>query len=694
MRYGSIYKHLVWIVILFQIQCLAEVNETFSHLKSDRHILLDDLDSNETDTLKTLDMRKTQQGTLIRAHAMTKDIFSEKNYSIIPGLYGFGTKTRAAYAGLVHPVILHVDTLDSGQSNTDATHGTFKWAVQETYPRIIVFDVSGTIDVLSAITITNPYMTIAGQTAPSPGIMLKGETLIFQTHDILLQHIAIRHISNKPGDTLSINDIKMEKDSVYNIVIDHCSLSWATDENIGVWSESNGSVHDITISNCIISEGLLPHSCGTLLYGNNISIVNNLFAHVTNRTPYVKGASSVIVYNNIMYNIRYNYQLEDGNGFGLIKTTGEGNHHIAGPDTPKNAPFLIVKPNVNSAKVYLKDNISANGKIDDWDVENINRLEVRTDERPVECQNLYSYPSYKTSSTVLEFVGSRPQERDSVDKRIIHETIKRTGQISSEIPSIPSYQENELLFFPVDNPHAMYNKHYTNLEHQLHLLSISLEKVNLEQLKIVLVGDSTVTDKYGWGGAYKNYFDDNIKIINLARSGESSKSYIKKGFWSLVLTEKPDYIFIQFGHNDSAKDDRHTIASSSFKKYIRTYIEQAKAIDAIPILVTPMLRTIFDDENKIRLPNTRPYADAMKKVALDENVQIIDLNIKSQEYFENIGPDRTHILQYPGDYTHWNTLGANALSKIIIKEIRRINILLLTDHIVDTHFPHTNPITE
>jgi hypothetical protein len=132
--------------------------------------------------------------------------------------------------------------------------GSLRWAVEQQGPKTIVFELSGYIELEEQLVIRTPYVTIAGQTAPSPGITVRGATVIVAASDVLIQHIRIR-----PGDDLNGSDPRNHDSlGIYNstslisrVVVDHCSLSWSTDEVLQIWSNTS----DITIRRCLVSEG-------------------------------------------------------------------------------------------------------------------------------------------------------------------------------------------------------------------------------------------------------------------------------------------------------------------------------------------------------------------------------------------------------------------------------------------------------
>ena len=202
-------------------------------------------------------------------------------------------------------------------------------------------------------------------------------------------------------------------------------------------------------------------------------------------------------------------------------------------------------------------------------------------------------------------------------------------------------------------------------------------------LRIVIIGDSTVCDypathaNRGWGQFIEERFKDGEgKVINLAASGRSTKTFIKEGRWKRALEEKPDYVLIQFGHNDShaPENPEATDAATTYRENLRRYIDDARSINATPILVTPMVRRTFDAEGKIAdtLPaaggNLKAYADAMKDVGREKKVAVIDLYTSSKELVEKLGPEASAgMANKKGDATHFNEKGARAMAALVMK---------------------------
>jgi lysophospholipase L1-like esterase len=204
-------------------------------------------------------------------------------------------------------------------------------------------------------------------------------------------------------------------------------------------------------------------------------------------------------------------------------------------------------------------------------------------------------------------------------------------------------------------------------------------------LRIVIIGDSTVCNypatraERGWGQFIEERFKDGaVKVINLALSGRSTKTFMKEGHWKKALEEKPDYVLIQFGHNDSHDPDKPeaTDAATDYKDNLRRYIDESRANGATPILVTPMVRRTFDAQGKITESQPAPnrsllsYANAMKAVGTEKKVAVIDLHASSYALAEKLGPEGSaEMANKKGDATHFNEKGARIMADLVMKEL-------------------------
>ena len=200
-------------------------------------------------------------------------------------------------------------------------------------------------------------------------------------------------------------------------------------------------------------------------------------------------------------------------------------------------------------------------------------------------------------------------------------------------------------------------------------------------IRIALIGDSTVAsydkppadrpDLTGWGQVFGELFDDSVEIRNFALSGRSSKSFVREGHWAKVLEAKPDYIFIQFGHNDEpGKGDRTTDPAGDYQDYLRQYIDEARSAGAVPVLVTPVARRTFESGKFVT--TLTPYADAMKKVGREKHAPVIDLLSASMGLFSRLGDEgSTDLSAAPTDRSHFSRKGAREVAGLVANGLQR-----------------------
>ncbi len=196
-------------------------------------------------------------------------------------------------------------------------------------------------------------------------------------------------------------------------------------------------------------------------------------------------------------------------------------------------------------------------------------------------------------------------------------------------------------------------------------------------LRLVIIGDSTVCNyptngsQRGWGQFIQGYFDDHVRVINLARSGRSTKTFIREGLWKKALAEHPDVVLIQFGHNDSHAPGKPeaTDAATDYQTYLHQYISESRAAGAVPILVTPMVRRTFSTDGQLK-DALEPYAKAMLAVGTQDHVPVIDLHASSFKMVQALGPKGSlEMANKPGDSTHFNGRGAKAMAQLVMQEL-------------------------
>ena len=396
---------------------------------------------------------------------------------IIPDDISFGKATRGGLDGRV----VRVTSLSASGA------GTLREAIETSGPRIVVFEVGGIIDLgKSRLEITEPYLTIAGQTAPSPGITVIRGGISIRTHDIIIKHIRVR-----PGDAGQAKRSGWEPDGLatsggdaYNIIVDHCSFTWAVDENLsasGTRTEGpEKTSHRITFSNNIIAECLSnsshqkgPHSKGTLIHDfcRDIAIVGNLYAHNAQRNPYFKAFTTGVIANNLIYNpgdvaIQLDYVNAEWKGARYKPENGRvsivGNVLHKGKDSRKEMALIARR-----GDVYVHDNLAydQNGS----PVEKTRGEIVILPEMPAWPANFKAMPAGKVEKYVTRNAGARPNDRDDIDRRIIQDFLKKTGRIIDSQDEVGGYPDHKATYRKLEIPE-------NNLEEWLWQLAAELER--------------------------------------------------------------------------------------------------------------------------------------------------------------------------------------------------------------------------
>lgn len=188
---------------------------------------------------------------------------------------------------------------------------------------------------------------------------------------------------------------------------------------------------------------------------------------------------------------------------------------------------------------------------------------------------------------------------------------------------------------------------------------------------IVLVGDSTMAAGSGWGDGFQHHIRGGAEFVNMARGGRSSRSYRNEGWWQKTMALKPDYVLLQFGHNDQPGKgpERETDPETTFREFMAQYVAEARANGATPILVTSLTRRNFKD-GKI-VDTLFPYADAVKKLAADEHVPLVDLHRLSMDYSNRLGPAGNEQLGKT-DNTHLSPRGSVLIANLVAAELVRV----------------------
>jgi len=235
-----------------------------------------------------------------------------------------------------------------------------------------------------------------------------------------------------------------------------------------------------------------------------------------------------------------------------------------------------------------------------------------------------------------------------------------------------------------------------------HASICSLEIERADQVPTVfLLGDSTVCDQpqepyASWGQMLTRFLKPGIAVASHAESGESIRSSLNAGRVVKVYSvmKRGDYLFVQFGHNDQKEKGEGIGAFTSYKSDLRGVILETRKRGATPVLVTSVNRRNFSPEGKV-YSTLGDYPDAVRQLAKEENVALIDLNQMSKTLYEALGPTDSGFLFKEGDGTHHNNYGSYELAKCIVEGIKA-NKLQLAKYLVGDTPPfdpaHPDPL--
>ncbi len=374
-----------------------------------------------------------------------------------PGAEGFGANTVGGRGGTVIAVT----------SLNDAGPGSLREAVEASGPRIIVFRVGGTIDLVTPLAITEPFVTIAGQTAPGGGIALRNAGSVTRglvqvlTNDVVIRHLRIRPgPDDSPTGSCCLDALSVNTPAAFNVVIDHVSMSWAVDEVGQVFD----GAHDITFQWSIFAEGLfcsnhektvssrggngpcpdgsIPHSRGMTITAppgsstppDRISLHHNLWAHHEIRQPNVSSNTMVDVVNNVVYDFT-----EAGSRLGLkdpgapVRVNFVNNVYRPGPSTISRGiqPWVVALDppsfgDQGAFEVYFDGNdVQAPIRMgwEDWQGQAA-RHRVFS---PHPAPPVTTLPAPDAFGRVLAEAGATLPARDAADARIVAETLAGTG---------------------------------------------------------------------------------------------------------------------------------------------------------------------------------------------------------------------------------------------------------------------------
>ncbi|WP_159084287.1 pectinesterase family protein [Saccharobesus litoralis] len=359
--------------------------------------------------------------------------------------------------------------------------GSLRAALQQKGPKHIVFEVAGVIDLAGqSLVIDQPYTYVYGQTAPYPGVTIIKGGIGIQSHDIVLQHLKIR-----PGDKLQAkrsgwapDAVGISRERAFNIWLDHLSLTWAVDENIGITSGRingyAGASHDIWVTNSIIAEALDyathkkgKHSKGVLVhdYVHDVHFYGNLFAHNDRRNPYFKTAATGSLIGNVIYNpgsaaIHMGYIAEEFASYRAALRPAQllvkNNLLLYGRDTYSDLALVS-----GFGQALLGDNKVSNLDAADMPISTtmiqLADLQLGSENGQLSlAQRQTTFPPVPQSNVdlnaLLSKVGAIPWQRDEIDQRIVQSVTTARGRVIDSQQDVGGYPSYPAVYRAIDPP--------------------------------------------------------------------------------------------------------------------------------------------------------------------------------------------------------------------------------------------------
>jgi hypothetical protein len=314
-----------------------------------------------------------------------------------------------------------------------------------------------------------------------PGVTLIRGGLVVTTHDVVIRHLRIRPGEGGVAKMGGVDFDGITTRGAVDVIVDHCSLTWATDENLSASSVRFLGTDDaewrqnasrrITFSNNIIAEGLAnathakgEHSKGTLIHEhvNEVLIARNLYAHNNERNPQFKGGTSGQVINNLIYDpgaraVHYNLIAEEwlGHPYSMGDIAMRGNVMRAGPSTRDIAFFML--GGSHDVRVFAEDNLAVDRlgrelpQRGSYTTTPVRAIEM--DAPPGLPFGVQLLPSAEVQDAVVADVGARPWDRDDIDRRILADTIEGRGRIidsEKDVGGYPQHAPTSQKFVPAD----------------------------------------------------------------------------------------------------------------------------------------------------------------------------------------------------------------------------------------------------
>jgi len=356
-----------------------------------------------------------------------------------PGAEGFGSATPGGRGGRV---IFVTNLNDSGR-------GSLRAACEASGPRTVIFHVGGTILLTGDLTVRNPFLTIAGQTAPGDGICVRAYPFGIATHDVIVRYMRFRlgDESRQESDALDVLH------TARRVILDHCTATWSVDECLSL----SGDVADVTVQWCLIGQSLRQsfhhkgaHGYGSLSRANGpVSWHHNLWLHNDARNPRLGDNYGKPPYPtfDVRNNVIYDYgATASGLTQGQLKVNYVANYLRPGPSSTARTPITVGGP--SDLLYFIRGNIwegneefTQHNTLFFHPVEIDGRRQVQTTDEPFATAFVTTRPAAEAYEAVLASVGASLPERDSTDTRLIAEVRARTGKMIDSQTEVGGWPE-------------------------------------------------------------------------------------------------------------------------------------------------------------------------------------------------------------------------------------------------------------
>lgn len=366
-----------------------------------------------------------------------------------PGAEGFGSTTPGGRGGKV----IFVTTLN------DSGPGSLRAACEAVGPRTVIFRVAGLISLASAITVKNPYLTVAAHTAPGDGVCLRNFTFNIATHDVVVRYLRSRlgDVSGQEADCITL--LSGSRD----VILDHCSATWSVDESLSL----AGNVSNVTVQWCLIGNALNhskhakgDHGYGSLSRANGpVTWHHNLWAHNNSRNPRLGDNygrppyPSFDVRNNVIYDYG---EICSGLTQGVLKVNYIANYVRPGPSSKARTPIRVGGP--SELQFYIRDNVFEGNAILTTDNSQFfdpvaidGKRQVETVAEPFPAPLVKTTSAREAYDAVLAGVGASLPCRDSVDARIVDEVLSGKGSIIDSQQQVGGWPELKSATPPADS---------------------------------------------------------------------------------------------------------------------------------------------------------------------------------------------------------------------------------------------------